>query len=64
MLKCFYPDEYLDSTYSIDFGKLKAEGYRGVLFDIDIRWCHMEPRRMRGPSGCLKGCGSWAWTPA
>lgn len=35
MFKCFYPDEYLDSTYSIDFEKLKAEGYRGILFDID-----------------------------
>lgn len=35
MFKCFYPDEYLDSTYNIDFEKLRAEGYRGVLFDID-----------------------------
>lgn len=35
MFKCFYPDEYLDSTYSIDFEKLRAEGCRGVLFDID-----------------------------
>lgn len=35
MLNCFYPDEYLDSTYSIDFEKLRKEGIRGVLFDID-----------------------------
>lgn len=35
MFQCFYPDEYLDSAYSIDFDKLRAEGYRGVLFDID-----------------------------
>lgn len=31
----FYPDEYLDSTYVIDFDKLYREGYRGVIFDID-----------------------------
>lgn len=31
----FYPDEYLDSTYAIDFDALYEEGYRGVIFDID-----------------------------
>ncbi len=31
----FYPDEYLDSAYEIDFGRLYKEGYRGVIFDID-----------------------------
>ena len=35
MLETFYPDEYLDSTYVIDFEGLKREGYRGVIFDID-----------------------------
>lgn len=35
MFRCFYPDEYLDSTYEIDFESLYAKGYRGVLFDID-----------------------------
>lgn len=30
-----YPDEYLDSTYRIDFKKLYTEGYRGIIFDID-----------------------------
>lgn len=35
MFKCFFPDEYLDSTYEIDFDRLYAEGYRGLLFDID-----------------------------
>ena len=35
MLKRFYPDEYLDSTYSIDFKQLFEEGYRGLIFDID-----------------------------
>lgn len=31
----FYPDEYLDSTYVIDFDELYKTGYRGVIFDID-----------------------------
>ena len=35
MFKVFYPDEYYDSAYSIDFEKLYREGYRGVIFDID-----------------------------
>ena len=30
-----YPDEYIDSTYQIDFQKLYDEGYRGLIFDID-----------------------------
>lgn len=35
MFKCFYPDEYLDSAYEIDFDNLKKKGYQGILFDID-----------------------------
>jgi HAD superfamily phosphatase (TIGR01668 family) len=35
MFECFFPDEYKDSTYEIDFDKLYQEGYRGLLFDID-----------------------------
>ena len=35
MLQSFYPGEYVDSTYVIDFDKLYAEGYRGLIFDID-----------------------------
>lgn len=35
MLDRFYPDEYLDSTYEIDFKEWYRKGYRGVLFDID-----------------------------
>ena len=35
LVERFYPDEYLDSAYCIDFDKLAQEGYRGVLFDID-----------------------------
>lgn len=35
MFKTFYPDEYIDSAYEIDFERLFREGYRGLIFDID-----------------------------
>ena len=35
MLEKFYPGEYLDSAYEIDFEGLYEQGYRGVIFDID-----------------------------
>ena len=35
MFERFYPDEYVDSTYSIDFEKKYNDGFRGVIFDID-----------------------------
>lgn len=35
MLRRFYPDEYYDSTYGIDFENEYKNGYRGVIFDID-----------------------------
>lgn len=31
----FYPDNYIDSTYQIDFKCLQKQGIRGVIFDID-----------------------------
>ncbi len=35
MFRCFFPDEYLESVYLIDFDRLYGEGYRGLIFDID-----------------------------
>lgn len=35
MFRRFYPREYYDSAYSVDFGKYYHMGYRGVIFDID-----------------------------
>ena len=35
LLERFYPDEYLDSAYEIDYEMLYEQGYRGVIFDID-----------------------------
>ena len=31
----FYPKKYVDSAYGIDYEDLYAQGYRGILFDID-----------------------------
>lgn len=31
----FYPKEYLDATYVIDFEAFYEKGYRGIIFDID-----------------------------
>ena len=35
MLKKYYPYEYVDSVFAIDYEKLFALGYRGIIFDID-----------------------------
>ncbi len=35
LLQTFYPKEYEDSTYGIDFEELYRRGYRGILFDVD-----------------------------
>ena len=35
MLEKFYPNEYLDSAYQIEYERLFQEGYRGIIFDVD-----------------------------
>lgn len=35
MFARFYPNDYVDSAYEIDFARLYEEGYRAVLFDVD-----------------------------
>ena len=35
MFNCFFPDEYLESAYAVDYEKTLQGGYRGLLFDID-----------------------------
>ena len=35
ILEPFYPKEWLDSTYEIDWEQWKRKGIRGVLFDIE-----------------------------
>lgn len=44
MLEKFYPDEYVDSAYKIDFQSFYDAGYRGIIFDIDNTLvCHGAP---------------------
>lgn len=40
MFKVFYPYEYVDSVFSIDYNKLYDKGYRGIIFDIDNTLVH------------------------
>lgn len=40
MLKLFYPYEYVESVFSIDYNKLYKMGYRGLIFDIDNTLVH------------------------
>ena len=40
MLEMFYPYEYVDSVFSIDFQALWEKGYRGLIFDIDNTLVH------------------------
>ncbi len=35
MFNKFYPKEYVDSAYEIDYAKLYEQGIRGLLFDVD-----------------------------
>lgn len=35
MLDIFYPNEYADSSYVINYEELYRNGYRGILFDVD-----------------------------
>ena len=34
-LRCFFPYEYVDSVFALDYEKLYQLGYRGLLLDID-----------------------------
>ena len=40
MFKRFYPYEYVESVFSIDYNKLYDKGYRGQIFDIDNTLVH------------------------
>lgn len=40
MLRLFYPCEYVDSVFAIDYQKLYDKGYRAVIFDIDNTLVH------------------------
>ncbi len=40
MFKMFYPYEYVESVFVIDYEKLYENGYRGIIFDIDNTLVH------------------------
>ena len=40
MLEMLYPSAYMPDVFSIDYPKLQALGYQGVLFDIDNTLVH------------------------
>lgn len=40
MFKKFYPCEYADSVFAIDYRKLYDQGFRGIIFDIDNTLVH------------------------
>jgi len=40
MLKKFYPYEYVDSIFAVNYEKLYQMGYRGLIFDIDNTLVH------------------------
>ncbi len=35
MKRMLYPNDWVKSTYAIDFAELYRQGYRGVIFDVD-----------------------------
>jgi HAD superfamily phosphatase (TIGR01668 family) len=34
-VKCFYPYEYVEDVFSIDYQDLREKGFKGLIFDID-----------------------------
>ena len=40
MLKRFYPYNFVESPFVIDYGVLYEKGYRGIIFDIDNTLVH------------------------
>lgn len=40
MLRMFYPYEYAESVFALDYQKIYRMGYRGLIFDIDNTLVH------------------------
>ena len=40
MFRFFYPYEYVDNVFCIDYNELYKKGYRGIIFDIDNTLVH------------------------
>lgn len=50
MFKTFYPDEYVSSTYVLDFEKCIGKAVVDWYLTLTIRWFRMEHRQMREQS--------------
>lgn len=48
MFRCFFPDEYLESAYAVNYEKLYQEGVRGFCSISTIRWCLTGHRQING----------------
>ena len=46
MVERFFPNECVDSIYSIDFGALRARGVRGMILDVDNTLARPNARRL------------------
>lgn len=55
MLEKFYPGEYLDSAYEIDFEDRINRGIGELFLILIILWCGTANRRMRERVNCLSG---------
>jgi len=51
MFRRFFPDEWVDSTYDIDFEQLHKDGVKGFIFDIDNT---LVPHGAPADERCLK----------
>ena len=40
MLKRYYPSQYVNSVFAIEYEKLYRKGYRGIIFDVDNTLVH------------------------
>ena len=40
MFKKFYPYEYANSVFDVDYKELYNKGYKGIIFDIDNTLVH------------------------
>ncbi len=54
MFERFFPDEYLDSAYVVNYEKLYQEGYRGFCLISTIPWFLMGHRQIRKLSGFFR----------
>ncbi len=52
MLKRFYPDEYVDSIFHIDYDSLYVRGIRNIIFDIDNT---LVPYTVKAPTEKITG---------